>query len=97
MTFIGGGTGPSAGTSAMMCTPSPLYMRHMLAAADMLPANFLFIGKGNDACPVALEDIIKAGMAGLKLHEVSGNFPLHSVRKCVCSWSVCRIGGVCPQ
>ncbi|KAI0288657.1 urease [Multifurca ochricompacta] len=74
-TMIGGGTGPSAGTNATTCTPSPFYMRHMLAATDTLPMNFGFTGKGNDAGPSALEDIIKAGAAGLKLHEDWGSTP----------------------
>jgi len=74
-TMIGGGTGPSAGTSATTCTPSPFYMRQMLAATDGLPMNFAFTGKGNDAGPRALEDIVKAGAAGLKLHEDWGTTP----------------------
>ncbi|KAF7311455.1 Urease [Mycena kentingensis (nom. inval.)] len=53
----------------------PFYMRHMLAATDALPLNFAFTGKGNDAGPTALEDIIKAGAAGLKLHEDWGTTP----------------------
>ncbi|ELU39581.1 urease [Rhizoctonia solani AG-1 IA] len=72
-TMIGGGTGPSAGTNATTCTPSPFYMRHMLAATDSIPINFLFTGKGNDASPAALEEIVQAGAAGLKLHEVGLN------------------------
>ncbi|QRW04554.1 amidohydrolase family protein [Ceratobasidium sp. AG-Ba] len=44
-------------------------MRQMLAATDSVPINFLFTGKGNDSGPEALEDIIRAGAAGLKLHE----------------------------
>lgn len=44
-TMIGGGTGPSAGTSATTCTPSPFYMQHMLAATDTIPINFGFTGK----------------------------------------------------
>jgi urease len=44
-TMIGGGTGPSAGTSATTCTPSPFYMQHMLAATDGVPMNFGFTGK----------------------------------------------------
>ncbi|KAJ6597175.1 urease [Mycena vulgaris] len=74
-TMIGGGTGPSAGTNATTCTSSPFYMRHMLAATDGLPMNFAFTGKGNDAGPTALEDIVKAGAAGLKLHEDWGTTP----------------------
>ncbi|KAF8274735.1 hypothetical protein EI94DRAFT_1775706 [Lactarius quietus] len=74
-TMIGGGTGPSAGTSATTCTPSPFYIKHMLAATDTLPMNFAFTGKGNDAGPSALEDIVKAGAAGLKIHEDWGSTP----------------------
>ncbi|KAJ7172211.1 urease [Mycena filopes] len=74
-TMVGGGTGPSAGTNATTCTSSPFYMRHMLAATDGLPMNFAFTGKGNDAGPTALEDIVKAGAAGLKLHEDWGTTP----------------------
>ena len=74
-TMIGGGTGPSAGTNATTCTPSPFYMQHMFAAMDGLPMNFAITGKGNDAGPKALEDIVKAGAAGLKLHEDWGSTP----------------------
>ncbi|CAL1716377.1 unnamed protein product [Somion occarium] len=74
-TMIGGGTGPSAGTNATTCTPSQFYLRHMLAATDGLPMNFAFTGKGNDSGPKALEDIVKAGAAGLKLHEDWGSTP----------------------
>jgi urease len=74
-TMIGGGTGPSAGTNATTCTSSPFYMRHMLAATDGLPMNFGITGKGNDAGPAALEDIVRAGAAGLKLHEDWGTTP----------------------
>ncbi|QRV90409.1 amidohydrolase family protein [Ceratobasidium sp. AG-Ba] len=81
-TMIGGGTGPSAGTNATTCTPSPFYMRHMLAATDSIPINFLFTGKGNDAGPQALEDVIKAGAGGLKLHEDWGSTPA-TIKNCL--------------
>ncbi|KAI9454532.1 urease [Lactarius psammicola] len=74
-TMIGGGTGPSAGTNATTCTPSPFYIKHMLAATDTLPMNFAFTGKGNDAGPSALVDIVRAGAAGLKIHEDWGSTP----------------------
>lgn len=74
-TMIGGGTGPAAGTNATTCTPSPFYMRHMLAATDGLPMNFAFTGKGNDSGYAALEGIVIAGAAGLKLHEDWGSTP----------------------
>jgi len=74
-TMVGGGTGPSAGSNATTCTSSPFYMRHMLAATDGLAMNFAFTGKGNDSGPEALEEIIKAGACGLKLHEDWGSTP----------------------
>ncbi|CUA68934.1 urease [Rhizoctonia solani] len=79
-TVIGGGTGPAAGTNATTCTPSPFYMKHMLAATDSIPINFLFTGKGNDCHHEALREIVKAGAAGLKLHEDWGTTP--EVIKC---------------
>ncbi|KAF8524895.1 hypothetical protein BU17DRAFT_74668 [Hysterangium stoloniferum] len=81
-TFIGGGTGPSASTCATTCTPSQFYMQHMLAAVDSLPANFLFTGKGNDSGKESLEDIVKAGAGGLKLHEDWGSTP-QAIRNCL--------------
>nr|CAG34286.1 urease [Agaricus bisporus]CAG34287.1 urease [Agaricus bisporus] len=81
-TLIGGGTGPSAGTNATTCTPSPFYMRHMLAATDGLPMNFGFTGKGNDAGPTAIEEIVRAGASGLKLHEDWGTTPA-AIRNCL--------------
>lgn len=74
-TMIGGGTGPSASTNATTCTPSPFYIKAMLAATDGLPMNFAFTGKGNDSGRPALEEIVKAGVAGLKLHEDWGCTP----------------------
>ncbi|EJD06342.1 urease [Fomitiporia mediterranea MF3/22] len=74
-TMVGGGTGPSAGTCATTCTPSPRDMQIMISATDSMPMNFGFTGKGNDAGPQALEDIVKAGAAGLKLHEDWGSTP----------------------
>lgn len=42
----------------------------MLASVDTIAGNFLFTGKGNDSGRQALEDIVRAGAGGLKLHEV---------------------------
>lgn len=36
-----------------------------------IPKNFAFTVKGNDSGPETLEDIVKAGAAGLKFHELS--------------------------
>lgn len=74
-TIVGGGTGPSTRTNGTTDIPNPFYMRHMLAATDGVPMNFAFTGKGNDMGPNALEDVVKAGAAGLKLHEDWGSTP----------------------
>src|SRR5918911_1736923 len=68
-TMIGGGTGPAAGTAATTCTPGPWHIARMLQAAEGLPVNLAFAGKGNASRPAALEEMIRAGAACLKLHE----------------------------
>ncbi|KIV82087.1 urease [Exophiala sideris] len=74
-TFLGGGTGPSAGTSATTCTPGKTLMRDMLKAVDQLPINYGITGKGNDSSPIALRESCEAGACGLKLHEDWGTTP----------------------
>ncbi|NJR63085.1 MAG: urease subunit alpha [Cyanobacteria bacterium CRU_2_1] len=74
-TMIGGGTGPAAGTNATTCTPGPWNIYRMLQAADAFPMNLGFLGKGNAALPDALEEQVKAGAMGLKLHEDWGTTP----------------------
>ncbi len=74
-TMIGGGTGPAAGTSATTCTPGPWNMHRMLEAADALPMNLGFLGKGNASLPAALDEQVEAGAIGLKLHEDWGTTP----------------------
>lgn len=69
-TLIGGGTGPASGTNATTCTPSQTFMHTMMAATDSIPMNFGFTGKGNDSGAAGLEDQIRFGACGLKLHEV---------------------------
>jgi urease subunit alpha len=74
-TMYGGGTGPATGTCATTCTPGPEHMKLMLQATDAIPLNFGFSGKGNTAAPEGLAEVIKAGAAGLKLHEDWGTTP----------------------
>jgi len=74
-TMIGGGTGPATGTNATTCTPGPWNIHRMLQAAEALPMNLGFLGKGNASLPAALEEQIKAGAMGLKLHEDWGTTP----------------------
>ncbi|HLV22019.1 MAG TPA: urease subunit alpha [Polyangiaceae bacterium] len=74
-TMIGGGTGPAAGTNATTCTPGPWHLARMLQAADALPINLGFLGKGNASLPDSLEAQIRGGALGLKLHEDWGTTP----------------------
>jgi urease subunit alpha len=74
-TLLGGGTGPATGTNATTCTPGAFHLARMLQAAEGLPINIGFFGKGNASTPAALEEQIRAGACGLKLHEDWGTTP----------------------
>lgn len=74
-TMIGGGTGPAAGTSATTVTPGPWHIATMLKAIDSLPMNIGLLGKGNLSLPLPIEEQIRAGVVGLKLHEDWGSTP----------------------
>ncbi len=74
-TMIGGGTGPAAGTNATTCTPGIWNISRMLQAAEGIPMNLGFLGKGNASRPEALDEQIVAGCIGLKLHEDWGTTP----------------------
>ncbi len=74
-TMLGGGTGPATGTNATTCTPGPWNIERMLLAADGLPMNLGFLGKGNASVPGPLLEQVAAGAMGLKLHEDWGTTP----------------------
>ncbi|MCM0043607.1 MAG: urease subunit alpha [Burkholderiaceae bacterium] len=74
-TMIGGGTGPAVGTAATTCTPGPWHIHSMLSAADAFPMNLGFLGKGNVSLPLPLEEQVRAGAIGMKLHEDWGSTP----------------------
>jgi urease subunit alpha len=74
-TLVGGGTGPATGTAATTCTPGPWHLARMLQAAEGLPVNLAFAGKGNASRPAALEEMLRAGACCLKLHEDWGTTP----------------------
>ena len=74
-TMLGGGTGPATGTNATTCTPGPWNIQRMLQAAEALPMNLGFLGKGNASLPGALAEQVEAGAMGLKLHEDWGTTP----------------------
>ncbi|NBC48581.1 MAG: urease subunit alpha [Gammaproteobacteria bacterium] len=74
-TMLGGGTGPATGSNATTCTPGPWNIRRMLQAAEGLPVNIGYLGKGNGSQPNALEEQVRCGAMGLKLHEDWGTTP----------------------
>jgi urease subunit alpha len=74
-TLLGGGTGPAHGTLATTCTPGPWHLARMLQAAEAFPVNIGLYGKGNASYPEALEEMVRAGACGLKLHEDWGTTP----------------------
>ncbi len=81
-TMLGGGTGPATGTNATTCTPGAWHLGNMLKAAEGLPMNFGFLGKGNSSLPESLEEQLAAGAMGLKLHEDWGTTPA-SIDNCL--------------
>lgn len=74
-TMIGGGTGPADGTNATTCTPGRFNIEKMIGAAEELPMNLGFLGKGNSASRNTIAEQIEAGACGLKLHEDWGATP----------------------
>ncbi|MDA1128566.1 MAG: urease subunit alpha [Chloroflexi bacterium] len=74
-TLIGGGTGPATGTKATTCTPGVWNIQRMLEAAEDIPINLGFLGKGNASHQAPLAEQILAGAMGLKLHEDWGTTP----------------------
>lgn len=74
-TMLGGGTGPAHGTLATTCTPGSWHIGRMFQSLETLPLNFGLFGKGNASTPAALEEMIRAGVCGMKLHEDWGTTP----------------------
>ena len=73
--MLGGGTGPAEGTNATTCTPGPWHIGRMMQAAEGLPMNLGFFGKGNASDPKGLVEQVNAGVCGMKLHEDWGTTP----------------------
>lgn len=74
-THIGGGTGASEGAKATTVTPGPWHLHRMLEAAESLPLNIGFTGKGQAVNHTALVEQVHAGAIGLKVHEDWGATP----------------------
>ncbi|RDW19365.1 urease subunit alpha [Oceanobacillus chungangensis] len=74
-TLIGGGTGATAAARATTVTPGEWNMHRMLEAAEGLPINVGFTGKGQAATEEPLAEQVRAGAIGLKVHEDWGATP----------------------
>jgi urease subunit alpha len=74
-TLIGGGTGPAEGSKATTITPGDWYLARMLEAMDPWPVNVALLGKGNTVSLESLEEQLRAGASGFKLHEDWGSTP----------------------
>lgn len=74
-TLIGGGSGPGEGSKATTCTSGEWNIYRMLEAAEGLPINVGFLGKGSAAAEEPLAEQIRAGAIGLKVHEDWGATP----------------------
>lgn len=81
-TLIGGGIGPTDGTNGTTITSGKWNMEQMLRSLDGLPINVGLLGKGNCACRENLEDQMRAGACGFKLHEDWGTTPA-AIRTCM--------------
>jgi len=69
MTMLGGGTGPSSGSNATICTPNVQHIQQLLQACDSLPVNVAITGTGSDSKPLALREQYIAGVTRLKVHK----------------------------
>ena len=74
-TLIGGGIGPSDGSNGTTITSGVWNIEKMLQAAETMPVNVGFLGKGNCSGSESVEEQIVAGACGLKIHEDWGSTP----------------------
>lgn len=83
-TLVGGGVGPTDGTNGTTITPGCWNMAKMLQAAEGLPINVGFLGKGNSSVRETLDEQIASGAMGFKIHEDWGSTPA-AIRACMAS------------
>ena len=81
-TLIGGGVGPTDGSNGTTITAGPWNLARILQSLDGLPIHVGLLGKGNCACRENLEDQVRAGACGFKLHEDWGTTPA-AIRTCM--------------
>ncbi|MGE4373943.1 MAG: urease subunit alpha [Xanthobacter sp.] len=74
-TLFGGGIGPTDGTNGTTITPGTWNIEMMLRSFDSWPVNAGVLGKGNCSALLPMEEQIRAGAFGLKIHEDWGSTP----------------------
>ncbi|MCH5215084.1 MAG: urease subunit alpha [Muribaculaceae bacterium] len=81
-TLIGGGVGPTDGSNGTTITSGPWNLARMLRAVDSLPINIGLLAKGNVTNHEILEEQLRAGACGFKIHEDWGTTPA-AIRSCM--------------
>lgn len=71
-TLFGGSLGP---ITVGIDSGGPFNTARMLQSAEAWPVNFGFLGRGNTHKPAALEEQLRTGCVGLKIHEDWGAMP----------------------
>ena len=74
-TLFGGGLGPTDGSNGTTITSGRWNIEAMLKAAEAMPVNVGFLGKGNCSQAAPIVEQIEAGACGLKIHEDWGTTP----------------------
>lgn len=89
-TLIGGGIGPTDGTNGTTITSGAWNLAEMFKAAESLPINVGFLGKGNCSILENLNEQAEAGACGFKIHEDWGTTPaaLRTVMECADRYDV---------
>ncbi|ARM75411.1 urease subunit alpha [Acidianus manzaensis] len=73
-TIIGGGTGPAEGTKAVTATPGKWNLKTVISALDNFPINYAITAKASSS-RIPMEEDLKAGAGGFKIHEDWGAMP----------------------
>ncbi|CAN0653950.1 Urease subunit alpha [Nitratireductor aquimarinus] len=73
--LFGGGIGPTDGTNGTTITPGTWNVEMMLRSFDGWPVNAGVLGKGNCSTRLPMEEQLRAGVMGLKIHEDWGSTP----------------------
>ncbi len=81
-TLIGGGVGPTDGSNGTTITSGAWNLAQMLRAAEQMPINMGFLGKGNTSYDPTLQEQIDGGACGFKLHEDWGT-TMAAIRACM--------------